>query len=325
MANWCDTAPRRFAVTGQARVMDNVISATEVRRSYAGGFEAVRGVSLSVRAGELFAVLGTNGAGKTSLLEVLEGLAPATSGDVRVLGENPYTAKHLVRSRIGIMAQEAGLPADLTVAETATMWAGTLTAARPTLEALGLVGLLERRTVLVRQLSGGERRRLDLALAIMGRPQVLFLDEPTAGLDPEGRVATWQLVRSLLAEGSTVVLTTHFLAEAEELADRVAILHAGRVVRTGTPAEVSASRPARISFTLPGGSNAALPELPGVVRIERSPHGHVLLHTTELQPCLATLVAWADVQGVGLADLNARPASLEEAFLSIADAEAVAR
>jgi ABC-2 type transport system ATP-binding protein len=296
----------------------DVITVTNLHRSYGRGattFEAVRGLSLSVRRGELFALLGTNGAGKTSTLEVLEGLAPATSGIVRVLGHDPYRERPLVRPRIGIMLQEAGFAGYLSVEETARAWAGTLTAARPVAEVLEQVGLSARAMVAVRQLSGGERRRLDLALAVLGRPDVLFLDEPTTGLDPEGRLATWRLVRGLLAEGTTVLLTTHHLEEAAELADRLAILHEGVVARTGTPAEVTASQPAQIRFAMPVG--ATLPALPHVLDVVRA-GSSVIVHTSALQPTVAALLAWASAHDLELADLNARSASLEEAFLAVA-------
>jgi ABC-2 type transport system ATP-binding protein len=298
----------------------SVIKVEGLRRRYGGpgghGFDAVRGVSFSVRRGELFALLGTNGAGKTSTLEVLEGLAPPTSGFVRVFGQDPYRARRLVRPRTGVMLQEGGFPSDLTVAETGRMWAGTLSSARPVEEALELVDLLHRAGVRVRQLSGGERRRLDLAMAILGRPEVLFLDEPTAGLDPESRRGTWRLVGRLLESGTTVVLTTHYLAEAEELADRLAIMHRGRIVRMGTPAEVAASQPSRISFELPADARESVPDLPGVVA-GGSGRGTVLV-TEDLQRTLTALLGWANQRGVELHDLNARSACLEEAFLAIA-------
>ena len=168
-----------------------IITVRDLRRRYGGpggrGFEAVRGVTFSVCRGELFALLGTNGAGKTSTMEMLEGLAPPARGTVRVLGCDPCSDRARVRRRMGIVLQEGGFPADLTVAETGRMWAGTLSAPRPVPEALELVGLGHRAGVAVRSLSGGERRRLDLAMAILGRPEVLFLDEPTTGLDPESR------------------------------------------------------------------------------------------------------------------------------------------
>lgn len=181
---------------------EHVIEVTDLRRVYGGGFEAVRGVSFSVGRGEVFALLGTNGAGKTSTVELLEGLAPPAGGRVRVLGHDPYTERAVVRPRTGVMLQEGGFPSDLTVGETARMWAGCTSGARPEAEALALVGLARRTDVRVKQLSGGERRRLDLALALLGNPEVLFLDEPTTGLDAEGRRDTWELVRELRAGGA---------------------------------------------------------------------------------------------------------------------------
>ncbi|WKD33878.1 ABC transporter ATP-binding protein [Streptomyces xanthophaeus] len=295
---------------------ETVIEAEGLRRGYAGGFEAVRGVSFSVARGEIFALLGTNGAGKTSTVELLEGLAAPSEGRVRVFGLDPYTRRGEVRPRTGVMLQEGGFPSDLTVTETVRMWGGVTTGARPAAEVLELVGLAARSSVRVKQLSGGERRRLDLALALLGRPEVLFLDEPTTGMDPEGRRDTWALVRELRAQGTTVLLTTHYLEEAEELADRLAILHEGELVLSGTPAEVTATRPARIRFTLPAGVPAA--RLP--LGLRAAAHGRrVEIRTERLQADLAELLDWAREGGVELAGLDARSASLEEAFLEIAE------
>ncbi|MFB8027371.1 MULTISPECIES: ABC transporter ATP-binding protein [unclassified Streptomyces] len=292
-----------------------VIEATEARRLYAGGFEAVRGVSFSVGRGELFALLGTNGAGKTSTVELLEGLARPDSGSVRVLGHDPWRERAAVRPRTGVMLQEGGFPSDLTVTETLRMWAGCTSGARPPAEALDLVGLTARARVRVKQLSGGERRRLDLALALLGRPEVLFLDEPTTGLDAEGRRETWRLVRELRDGGTTVLLTTHYLEEAEALADRLAIMHQGRVVTSGTIADVTAARPARIRFGLPEGVSAH--QLPPALRGDADGR-HVDIRTRTLQQSLHELLRWAHESGVELLGLDARSASLEEAFLEIA-------
>ncbi|GAQ67241.1 daunorubicin/doxorubicin resistance ATP-binding protein DrrA [Streptomyces scabiei] len=299
---------------------ENVIEVTDLRRVYGGGFEAVRGITFSVGRGELFALLGTNGAGKTSTVEILEGLAPPSGGRVRVLGHDPYGERAAVRPRIGVMLQEGGFPSELTVAETVRMWAGCTTGARPVGEALEIVGLGRRAGVRVKQLSGGEKRRLDLALALLGRPEVLFLDEPTTGLDAEGRQDTWELVRELRDGGTTVLLTTHYLEEAEDLADRLAILHEGAVAVTGTPAEVTASQPSRISFELPAGY--FLGDLPPLGELGVTGHEEhdrvVVLRTNELQRAATGLLLWAERSRIELRRLEVRSASLEEAFLRIA-------
>ncbi|WP_433010568.1 ABC transporter ATP-binding protein [Kribbella sp. CA-294648] len=296
-----------------------IIQVDRLTRRYGGrpGYDAVRGIDFSVRRGELFALLGTNGAGKTSTLEVLEGLARPTSGTVRVFGHDPYRERRVVRPRTGIMLQDRGFAADLTVAETVRMWTGTLSNPRPAEEILELVELTRTARVRVRQLSGGERQRLSLGLAIAGHPDLLFLDEPTAGLDPEHRQHTWQLMSHLLDSGTTILLTTHYLAEAAELADRLAILHHGRIVALGTPTEIAAIRPARITFHLP--ADATLPPLPEVVATINGTH--VALDTETLQPTLTALLTWAARNDLSLEELTARPASLEEAFLAIAESD----
>ena len=305
---------------------EHVIEVTDLRRVYGGGFEAVRGITFSVDRGEIFALLGTNGAGKTSTVELLEGLARPAGGRVRVLGHDPHGERAAVRPRTGVMLQEGGFSSELTVAETARMWAGCVSDARPEQEALELVGLGRRADVRVKQLSGGERRRLDLALALLGRPEVLFLDEPTTGLDAEGRRDTWELVRALRDAGTTVLLTTHYLEEAEGLADRLAILHGGRIAATGTPAEVTARQPARISFRLPDGW--FLGDLPPLAELGVCGHetdGDVVrLRTRELQRTATGLLTWAEGARVELRDLDVRSASLEEAFLRIAREQEVA-
>ncbi|MFJ9849487.1 ABC transporter ATP-binding protein [Streptomyces sp. NPDC101150] len=307
----------------------DVIDVTGLRRRYGAAgrrsgartaFEAVRGIDFSVGRGELFALLGTNGAGKTSTVELLEGLAAPTAGRVRVLGHDPFTERRKVRPRIGVMLQEGGFPSELTSAETLKMWAGCTSGARPVGESLELVGLARRADVRVKQLSGGERRRLDLALALLGRPEVLFLDEPTTGLDTEARHETWRLVRELRDGGTTVVLTTHYLEEAEELADRLAIMHKGRIAAAGRVAEVVATQPSHISFELPDGfAPGDLPPLGELGVIGHETAGRtVRLRTDELQRAATGVLVWAQDKGITLRGLDVRSASLEEAFLGIA-------
>jgi ABC-2 type transport system ATP-binding protein len=291
------------------------IEVVGLERRY-GEFHAVRGISFEVHPGEVFALLGVNGAGKTSALEVLEGLAAPSGGSVRILGHDPRRDRAAVRRHLGVLLQHSGLPADLTVRETVQTWARTLTDPRPVGEALEQVALSGRAAVRVRSLSGGERRRLDLALALLGRPRVVVLDEPTTGLDPESRRAVWGIVGQLVDGGAAVVLTTHHLEEAEELADRLAILKAGVVVLAGTPEEISATQPATIRFTLPEGA-PPLPRLPGA-RVEH-PAPQVQLSTFALQPALAGLLTWAGEYDLALTDLQTRAASLEQAFLAVAD------
>ncbi|GAU66400.1 putative ABC transporter ATP-binding protein [Streptomyces sp. NBRC 110611] len=306
---------------------DAVIDVTGLRRSYSGKgagkrtwFEAVRGVDFSVARGELFALLGTNGAGKTSTLELLEGLAAPTGGQVRVLGHDPFRERAAVRPRIGVMLQEGGFPSELTPAETVRMWAGCTSGARPVDEALSWVGLTRRKDVRVKQLSGGERRRLDLALALLGEPDVLFLDEPTTGLDTEARHETWELVRELRDRGATIVLTTHYLEEAEELADRLAIMHEGRIAAAGQVTEVVAAHPSRISFELPEGYHLGdLPPLSELGAVSHETDGRtVQLRTDELQRTATGVLVWAQEKEIALGGLDVRQASLEEAFLQIA-------
>lgn len=295
---------------------DSVITVEGLRRSYGRKekFEAVRGIDLNVERGELFALLGTNGAGKTSALEVLEGLAPATEGTVRVLGCDPYAERVKVRPYTGIVLQDAGFPSTITVQEMMNVWARTLPRTRSIPETLADLGLTERAKVNIRSLSGGERRRLDLALAILGKPEVLFLDEPTSGLDPESRARLWDLVRRLQGEGVTILLTTHYLEEAEALADRIAIMASGVIVREGTAMEIVADQPASISFNL----RAEAEPLPPLIGDARRQGDAVTITTKRPQADLLVLLNWADAHQLDLGALEARPGSLEQAFLSIA-------
>lgn len=291
-----------------------------LRRSYGSGataFEAVRGLDLDVARGSITALLGTNGAGKTSTLEVIEGLAEPSGGVVQVLGLDPIRDRAEVRRRSGVLLQRSGFSGDLTVEETLRMWASTLTTARPVADALAMLDLTGRASTPVRALSGGEVRRLDLACTLMGDPELVLLDEPTTGLDPESRREVWRLARGLRERGVTILLTTHYLEEAEALADHLAIMSAGRVIREGSPAEISAGHPSAISFTL---LDRGLPEFTGVTVSHEA--GITTLHTTDLQGTLADVLGWAHRERIRLERLSASTASLESAFLAIADGTA---
>ncbi|MGW4799110.1 ABC transporter ATP-binding protein [Nonomuraea sp. NPDC004297] len=274
------------------------------------GFEAVKGISFEVAEGEIFALLGRNGAGKTTTIEVLAGFQRADAGTVRVLGLDPYADRAAVRRRTGVMLQEAGFFPELTVARTVETWRGFTAAPRPREEALELAGLTARADVKVRQLSGGEKRRLDLALALLGRPDVLFLDEPTTGMDPEARAAAWTVIRDLAAQGITILLTTHYLDEAQRLAGSMAIMDEGRVVASGGMAETLAARGGRVSFRLPAHVDPG--SLPLPVTVER---GLTVCHADDPDLAAQTLLTWAAERGLRLAGLEVRPATLEDLFI----------
>ncbi|MEV0947171.1 ABC transporter ATP-binding protein [Rhodococcus sp. NPDC049939] len=296
------------------------ITARGLRRIYGYGkdaYEAVKGIDLDVAEGEVFALLGTNGAGKTSTLDVLEGLASPEAGYVEVFGLDPRLDRRKVRPQIGIMLQSGGLPAELTVAETLEMWRSTCTNPTTADDVLALVNLTDRADVRVGSLSGGEQRRLDLACALLGQPRLLFLDEPTTGLDPESRRATWRLLADLKASGVTMVLTTHYLDEAEALADRIAIMHRGEIVRCGTLRGIVDEHPATIMFDHPG-----LP-LPPLLGASVDAHARVTIATHTLQDHLSELLNWAHEHHVTLVGLEARAASLETVFLDIANSRDV--
>ncbi|MEU0558519.1 ABC transporter ATP-binding protein [Dactylosporangium sp. NPDC006015] len=219
-----------------------------LRKAY-GGIPAIDGISLAVGPGEIFALLGPNGAGKSTTVEILEGHRRRDSGDVRVLGEDPFSAGRRWRSRIGIVLQTATDAADLTVRETVRHYSRFYPAPRDPSLVLDLVGLSDKAGARVRTLSGGQRRRVDVALGIIGNPALVFLDEPTTGFDPEARRQFWALIRSLAADGTTVLLTTHYLEEAAALADRLAIIAGGRIVAAGTPSTVGGLARAQATVT----------------------------------------------------------------------------
>lgn len=289
-----------------------ILSARGLTRTYEDRFTAVDSINIDIYPGEIFGLLGTNGAGKTSTLEIFEGLAKPSKGTVTVFGKDPIRDRKTIRPRQGVMMQEGGFPTDLTARETLAMWAGTLTTPLPIGNILSRVGLDHRADVRVSSLSGGEVRRLDLACAIIGQPDLLFLDEPTTGLDPESRRRTWDLIATLNENGTTIVLTTHYLEEAERLCGRLSIMNRGEIVTSGTPVSVAAGHPSTISF-----APVKLPErFAGIARTVR---GTTTITTHDLQAELMDLLSWARQTGTKLAHLQASAASLESVFLDIAD------
>jgi len=275
-----------------------------------GDFRAVKDLSFHVERGELYALLGTNGAGKTSTLEVVEGHRKASSGTVRVFGESP-TDRRAVRPRTGIMLQESGFSADLSVRESVRL-IGRLTGRTDAADrVLGIVDLAHKAGTRVSQLSGGEKRRLDFATAVYGRPELVFLDEPTTGLDIQSRDALWDAVQQLREDGSTVVLTTHYLEEAQQRADRIGLMHDGTFRHEGTVSELTRTMPESIQFSLlPGAPTPHLPSAPG-------PDGSYRIETFELQKDLKALLDWADLHAVDLIGLSAAPTRLDDLFRAI--------
>ena len=271
---------------------ETVVRATNFSYRY-GDFAAVQGLDLAVQRGEVYALLGTNGAGKTTTLEVIEGHRRPTSGTVSVLGGDP-TDRRRIRPRVGIMLQDSGFAGDLTAVESLRL-AGRLSGRDDSVDALldtvDLRGKAETRVV---QLSGGEKRRLDFAMAIWGAPELVFLDEPTTGLDPTARESLWEVVGELRDQGTTVILTTHYLEEAQRYADRIGLMHKGVLKREGTLAELV----------------AAEPPLP----IPATAHGLVVVTTDDLQGDLTALLAWADRGGHRLDQLSATSSSLDDLF-----------
>ncbi|RCV49967.1 ABC transporter ATP-binding protein [Marinitenerispora sediminis] len=312
---------------GTAAIDEPAISVRDLRQTY-GDFEAVRGISFDVSPGELFALLGTNGAGKTTTVETLEGFRRPASGAVRVLGLDPYGQPAALRDRVNGVLQHSGMFAELTVAETLDLAHDLAAAPRGRAEVLDMVGLADRADVAVRSLSGGQKRRLDLGLAVLSRPEVLFLDEPTTGMDPEARRGTWSIIGELVAEGVAVLLTTHYLEEAERLADRLAIMHRGRIRVAGTLGGVLDGWGDRIRFRLPADVRTEeLPDLPAAApSVEVRDAVPWVVYTVNgaatadrAHRAMGALLSWADGRGVRLERLELRGASLEEVFLGVAD------
>jgi ABC-2 type transport system ATP-binding protein len=295
-------------------VSEPVVAINGLRKSY-GAFEAVRGLDLKVDEGEIFAFLGPNGAGKTTTVEILEGYRSRTSGDVRVLGTDPAHGDRTWSSRIGIMLQSWQVEPDLTVRESLEQFAGYYPRPRGVDEIAELVGLTAETGTRAGRLSGGQQRRLDMGLALIGDPELLFLDEPTTGFDPVARRAAWEIVASLRDEGKTVFLTTHYMDEAEFLADRVAIIVLGEVRAEGTPAAL-AGGVTRVTLRLPAGVGPS--ELPAAAgpAVELA-DGRIELRADALLPALNALTAWALERQLDLPELEVRRRSLEDVYLEL--------
>ena len=283
----------------------HAIEVSGLRKSY-GNLEAVRGVDFTIEEGEVFGLLGPNGAGETTTVEILEGYRKRDAGEVRVLGSDPDRPEPEFRERIGVVLQQSQLWPNLTVRETHGIFAGYYRAPRDVGEVIALVGLGEKADSRVKTLSGGQKRRLDLGIALVGDPDLVFLDEPTTGFDPQARRAAWEMIRSLRSLGKTVLLTTHYLDEAEQLSDRVAVMREGQIVRVGTPAELTTT------------------DLQTEIRYRQNGED-VLVRTGEPTRVLAELTSAALSRGEELEGLQVRRPSLEEVYLALTtDTEAEA-
>jgi ABC-2 type transport system ATP-binding protein len=311
-------AQRRAASPPQSP-SDLVISIRALRKRY-GDHEAVRGIDMDVRRGEIFAFLGPNGAGKTTTVEILEGFRQSSDGQVQVLGADPWHAPSAWRERIGIVLQDSEAEPSLTVRECLCLYAGYYHAPRQVDETLALVVLNEQAEERASALSGGQRRRLDVALALIGDPELIFLDEPTTGFDPSARRAAWDVIAGLRDIGKTVFLTTHYMEEAERLADRIAVIAAGEIIAQGTPQTLGDRRRSgtRITFAAPS-SSTAFAELPPALgeRAERRPDGRISLSSSTVAADLHSLSGWALAHGLELEDLEVRQPTLEDVYLDL--------
>jgi ABC-2 type transport system ATP-binding protein len=303
-----------------SEMTDAVIEVSGLRMSY-DGFEAVRGVDLRVSRGEIFTFLGPNGAGKTTTVEILEGHRKRTAGEVRVLGEDPERADRWWRSRVGVVLQSSRVEPQLTVRECLELYAGYYPAPRSVQEVIELVGLKKRSNARCGNLSGGQQRRVDVALALIGDPELVFLDEPTTGFDPSARRSAWEMIDGLRQLGKTIFLTTHYMDEAEALADRIAVLSAGVIVAEGTPATLGGRDRAayQITFTLPRG--VAIGELPAESGSARplDQAAKVLIESEQVMPTLQALSSWAIEHRHEISDLLVRRPALEDVYLGLTE------
>jgi ABC-2 type transport system ATP-binding protein len=306
-----DSAAPRSAAAAASR--EAAVFVRGLRKS-SGALQAVDGVDLEISRGEVFALLGPNGAGKTTTVEILEGYRHRDEGQVTVLGHDPGHDRAALKPHIGIVLQSTGVDRYLTVAETLAMYAGYYPHPRSPEEVIELVGLGAKRDARVTTLSGGQQRRLDVGVALVGDPELLFLDEPTTGFDPSARREAWHVVKSLAVLGKTVLLTTHYMDEAQFLADRVAVIAAGRIVAEGTPASIGGRDRAvtRVSFQLPAGTAAPDHIGPATTR-----DGRVEVVAEDLTATLYRLTGWAVENGIELEDLNVVRPTLEDVYLEL--------
>jgi ABC-2 type transport system ATP-binding protein len=296
---------------------ERVIDIRGLRKAY-GDLEAVAGIDLHVDRGEVFALLGPNGAGKTTTTEILEGYRVRTAGEVSVLGHDPAKGDQALKERVGIVLQSTGVDPFLTVRETIEMYGGYYPQSRPTGEVIEVVGLTEKTNERVRRLSGGQQRRLDVAIALAGNPELLFLDEPTTGFDPSARRNAWEMVKNLVSLGKTVWLTTHFMDEAQYLADRVAVIANGAIVAEGPPASIAGRDRMRTSirFRLPARAPDAPPwgQVPGA-------DGIFLLETDDATRSVHAVTTWALEHDLAFEVLEVTQPSLEDVYLELTGGE----
>jgi ABC-2 type transport system ATP-binding protein len=296
----------------------SAIEVTQLVKAY-GSLQAVDGIDLGIDTGEVFALLGPNGAGKTTAVEIMEGHRERTSGSVRVLGFDPATGGRDFRERIGIVLQESAVEPELTVTEVIDVYGDVFPKRRPTGELIALVGLEAKSSSRVKTLSGGQQRRLELALGLVGDPDLVFLDEPTTGFDPSARRQAWSIVENLASLGKTILLTTHYMDEAQHLADRIAVISAGSIVAEGTPDTLGGRQQAEatIRFTLPAGTPAS--DLP--IQPVSAEDGKVMFSTREPTRLLNELTSWAIGQGVELESLAVERPTLEDMYLQLVGVE----